>query len=148
MILTRFSSNVLIRAAAILSVLLGLLYLPSNYSLPIVGLGPELAGGQQLTKHWAMYAMYGGAIIFIGSFLLNVTRPILFKRIVLAACLIATFLLIAAQLPPLFWWMFVGSTVFSWSSVLGLSLHLALLLLALWGAIVTIHSIERLKQNK
>lgn len=148
MILTKFSSHAIIRVAAILSVLLGLLYLPSNYSLPIVGLGPELAGGQQLAEHWAMYAMYGGAGIFVGSFLLNMSRSIGFKRIILALCLISTFLLIAAQLPPLFWWMFVGGAVFSWSSVLGFCLHLTLLVLALWGAIVTIYAIERLKSTK
>ncbi|XID94996.1 hypothetical protein ACF3MZ_10980 [Paenibacillaceae bacterium WGS1546] len=143
MILTRFSSNALIRASAILSVLLGLLYLPSNHSLPIIGLGPELAGGQQLAVHWAMYAMFGGACIFVGSFLLNMSRSIGFKRFILALCLISTFLLIAAQLPPLFWWMFVGGAVFSWSSVLGFCLHLSLLLLAMWGAVITIHALER-----
>jgi len=148
MILSKFSCTALIRAAACCSILLGLLYVPSSYTLPIVGLGAELEGGQQLAKQWGMYAIVGGAIIFLASFLLNLSRTIPMKRIVLAACLIAAALLVVAQFLPLFWWMFVGSAVFSWTTALGFSLHLALLLLSLWGAVVSINAIEQLKPSE
>lgn len=149
MVLTRFSSSVLIRASAIVSVLVGILYMPSvfKFSIPLIGLGPELTEGQRIAELWATYAVYGGIGIFLGSFLMNVARSSLFNRIVLGVALVSTFLLIVAQLPPLFWWIYVGQAVFSWPIVLGLSLHLFLLVLSLWGAIVTIHSIELLKRS-
>jgi len=145
MMLTKFSCHTLIRAAACFSLLLGLLYMPASFSLPIVGLGAELEGGQQLAKQWGMYAIVGGVIIFLGTFLLHFKFPIIIKRIVLATCVIASALLVVAQLLPLFWWMFVGSVIISWSTVVGFSLHFALMLLALWGVIVTIYTIEQLK---
>ncbi|MFD2115171.1 hypothetical protein ACFSTH_05730 [Paenibacillus yanchengensis] len=147
LILTRFSSNTLIRAAAIVSVLLGLLYLPTNYALPIVGLGSELSGGQQLAEQWAMYAIIGGASIFIGSFILHLAPSITYKRVIITIYLIAMCLLVVAQLLPLFWWLFIAFAVFSWSSVIGFFLHLILLALASWGAIVTMYGFEQLKVN-
>lgn len=145
MILTRYSNKLLIRAAAIMSVLLGLLYLPSlsNISLPLVDLGHERIGGQTAAELWAMYAVLGGCGIFCGSFLINRARSIVFNRFILGIALLSVLLLAAAQLPPLFWWMFVIGAVFSWSGVLGLTLHLLLLVLTFWGAIVTLHTFER-----
>lgn len=150
MALAKFNNNVLIRAVATTSILIGIVYMPSifNFSIPIIGLGPELTGGQKLAELWAMYAVYGGAAILCGSFLMNITRSIVIKRIVLIAALIAMFLLVAAQLPPLFWWIYIGGAVFSWSSTLAFFLHLFLLVLALWGAFVTIFTIDRLKISK
>lgn len=146
MILTRFSSSALIRASAALSVLMGLLYLStSNLTLSITGLGPELAGGQQYVNQWSMYAIYGGICMILGSFLPTLNRSLLYKRAILSVSLLAVFLLFIAQLPPLFWWTFVGGAVISWSSVLFFSFHLSLLVIALWGVLVTIHAIERLK---
>jgi len=149
MVLTRFRSSVIIRASAIASILIGILYMPSVFSLtiPIIGLGPELTEGQKITELWATYAVYGGIGIFLGSFLMNIVQSIIMKRIILGAALVSTFLLIAAQLPPLFWWLYVGGAVFSWSSVLGFALHLSLLALSAWGAIVTIHALEQLKRS-
>lgn len=145
MILTRFSTASIIRSAAVLSVLLGIMYMPSvfHFSLPISGLGSELMEGQRAAEFWARYAVFGGLVIFAGSFLLNVTHSQLFRRIILTFALIATLLLILAQLPPLFWWMYLGGAVFSWSSVAGVTLHLLLFITALWGTIVTIYTIEQ-----
>ncbi|SDS04263.1 hypothetical protein SAMN05444162_0608 [Paenibacillaceae bacterium GAS479] len=149
MILTRFNSSVLIRASAIISVLIGILYMPSvfNFLIPIIGLGPELTGGQKIAEIWATYALYGGISIFLASMLMNITQSIIIKRIILGIALVATFLLSAAQLLPLFWWFYVGVAVFSWFNVLGFVLHLFLLVLSLWGAFVTIHDLERLKRS-
>lgn len=150
MALARFNSNVLIRAVAATSILIGSVYMPSvfNFSLPIIGLDPELTGGQKIAELWAMYALYGGIAILCGSFLMNITRSPIIKRIVLIAALIAMFLLVVAQLPPLFWWIYIGGAVFSWSSTLAFFLHLFLLVLALWGAFVTIFAIDHLKTSK
>ncbi len=149
MILTKFSSNTLIRACAVVSMLIGLLYTPSifNMSLPIVGLGPELTEGQKMAELWGLYAVYGGLGIFLGSFSLNASLTTFGKRLVLSIALISMFLLIVAQFPPLFWWIFVGGAVFSWSSVIGFFLHLFLLFLSIWGTVVIIHSIERLRRS-
>lgn len=86
-----------------------------------------------------------GIISFFASFLHVVSRQLIIKRIILMACLSAAILLIIAQLPPLFWWLFIGGAVFSWTSVIGLTLHLALLLLALWGALASMNTIVSLK---
>jgi len=149
MVLTSFRSSSIIRASAIASILIGILYMPSIFSLsiPIIGLGPERTGGQKIAELWATYAVYGGIGIFLGSFLMNIVQSIIIKRIIVGAALVSTFLLIAAQLPPLFWWIYVGGAVFSWSSVLGFALHLFLLALSAWGAIVTIHALEQLKRS-
>jgi hypothetical protein len=149
MVLTRFSSSLLVRTSAIMSVLIGMMYMPSvfSFSIPINGLGPELTGGQRIAELWGMYAVYGGIGIFLVSFLMNIVQSNLIKGIILGVALIAMFILIVAQLLPLFWWIFVGGVVFSWSSILGVTLHLFLLIISFWGAIVTIHTIERLKAN-
>lgn len=149
MVLTKFSSSVLIRASACMSVLIGILYMPSifRFSIPIIGLGAELAGGERIAELWATYAVYGGLGIFLVSLLMNIARSSIIKRIILSVSLTCTFLLIAAQLPPLFWWIYVGGAVFSWSSILGFVLHLFLLALSLWGTIVTVHALERLKRS-
>ncbi|MFF2483794.1 hypothetical protein [Paenibacillus sp. NPDC058071] len=149
MVLTRFRSSLIIRASAIVSILIGILYMPSvfSFSIPILDLGPELTGGLKIAESWAMYAVYGGIGLFLGSFLMNIAQSFIIKRIILGAALVSTFLLVAAQLPPLFWWIYVGGAVFSWSSVLGFALHLFLLALSLWGAIVTIHALELLKRS-
>ncbi|RKD25787.1 hypothetical protein BEP19_02275 [Ammoniphilus oxalaticus] len=145
-ILTRFSGVVLIRASAIASILIGLMYMPAVFKFygSVMGLGLESYGILAITEWWGTYAVGGGVGILLGSFLANklgVSNTA--RRISLAAALISMFLLIVAQLPPLFWWMFVATAVFSWPSALGCSLHFFLLLFALWGAIAIIYSIER-----
>ncbi|MFD0713404.1 hypothetical protein [Paenibacillus sp. GCM10027626] len=149
MLLTKVSNTILIRATAVMSVIVGILYMPSliHFSLPIAGLGPELIEGREAAELWANYAVFGGMAILAGSFLTYLSRAVLFQRLLLSAFLIAAFLLTIAQLPPLFWWIYVGAFVFSWSSVIAFSLHCVLLALAVWGALVTIYSFERLHRN-
>ena len=144
MLLIRFSHVGLLRTAAVLSVLISLIYLPSilHISLPIVGLGHESSSGQQSMKAWANYALIGGICIYAGTYVLNAIRSQTLHWVLLGIAFLATILLAAGQLPPLFWWMYTGMAVFSWYSVLGFVLHLSLMLVSLWGALVSLYAIE------
>ncbi|RKP50055.1 hypothetical protein D7Z26_19775 [Cohnella endophytica] len=145
MVIFRLSSVSLIRVASILSVLIGALYMPSFFHTPsiIAGLGHEITDEELAVKLWAAYSVYGGVGIFAGSFLMRTSRSVLFKRLVWGLALFSILLLVAAQLPPLFWWLYVGSAFFTWSSGIGLSVHLLMLVIAFWGGYAMIQSWDR-----
>lgn len=145
MVIFRLGSAALIRITAVMSVLLGALYLPSVFHVPsiLAGLSHEITEEQQAVKLWAMYSVCGGLCIFAGTFLLRVSRTSLFDRLIWTLALLSILLLVAAQLPPLFWWLYVGSAFFTLASAIGLGLHLLLIVLAFWGAFETISSYDR-----
>lgn len=146
MVLTKFSNAALIRAAAVMSVVMGVLYIPSSgfrIAVPAIGLGPEWVEGQ--SELWASYAVFGGIVLFAASFLLNLSQSRPFKLATLGFGLLAALLLIAGQLPPLFWWTLAAADGFAWSSLLGIAMHLLLAVLSTWVALLTLNGYERLK---
>ncbi|MEF2243876.1 MULTISPECIES: hypothetical protein [unclassified Paenibacillus] len=145
--LIKFSSAALIRTAASISISVGVIYM-----LAIMHLTDSLTGvssilvmleGQNLVAKWAAYALFGGMAVLIGSLFMNSKKSVLFKRFMLGVALIAGLLLIVAQLPPLFWWILVNSSTFSWSGGLFFILHLIIMLVSLWQSLVTIYALER-----
>lgn len=99
--------------------------------------------GENLVAKWADYTLFGGLALWIGSLFMNRMQSPRVKQIMLGAALLAGLLLIVAQLPPLFWWVLVNSSSFSWSGSLFFSLHLLIVLVTLWQALVTIYAIEK-----
>jgi hypothetical protein len=128
----------IIRLVSLLSVFTGFLYLPFylNLGLPI-SLEPEITQAQIAIEKWALFAILGGFGLFVGSFFYNLSQSQRYKRFILGITLLSMLLLILAQLPPLILWFYVGSADPSFTSLLGLFLHLVLLVLAFWGGIAT-----------
>lgn len=141
MAITRFRSfPCIIRIVSLLSVFTGFLYL--NLGLPI-SLGPEITQATMAAEEWALYAIFGGFGLFAGSFLYNLSQSQRYKRLILGITLFSMLLLICAQLSPLTLWFYVGSADFTSTSLLGLFLHLALLVLSFWGGIATMLAFDK-----
>ena len=141
------NSYVFAYATGVLSIAAGLIYWPnlfnSSHSFFFESV-PELADGQQLIELWSAFAIYGGISIIIITVLFYAYQRSMFKRSLQGLSLLSMLLVIVAQFPPLFWWILVSGASFSWSSMLGLSIHLILLglpfmtLLLLLNAIVQV----------
>lgn len=120
------NSYVFAYATGILTIAAGLIYLPdflySSHSF--FESVPELAEGQQLVKLWSAFAIYGGISIVIITTLSYVFQRSMLKYPLQGLSLVSMLLIIVAQFPPLFWWILIAGSSFSWSSVLGLSIHL------------------------
>jgi len=143
----RFSSAALIRTAASISISVGVIYMLVIMHLTdsVTGTGSiaVMLEGQSLVEKWAVYALIGGTAAIIGSLFMNRMKSMMFKRVMLGAALIMGLLFIVAQLPPLFWWILVNSSSFSWSGGLFFILHLFIMLVSLWQSLVTIYALER-----
>lgn len=137
----------LVQVVASLSLIIGILYLPSPYAIPVLGLGHELLGAMQLTKLWAMYAILGGAVLLISTFLMKLSWFIAYKRIFLIIFFTAILIFIMAQFFPLLWWIIFSILSLSWFSVIGIVLHLGAIIYALLTLTVTSYTISKLKRN-
>ncbi|MFC5469331.1 hypothetical protein ACFPPD_11415 [Cohnella suwonensis] len=145
MIFLRIGHASLIRVAALLSVVLGALYMPSVFHIPSVlsGLSQEISSEERAVKLWAVCSLYGGIIMFAGTFVSRLSGSPLFRRLLWGLTLLSAVLLIVAQLPPLFWWMYVGSAVLSWHSGAGMLSHMLVLLIGFLGGLSTIQPAGR-----
>ncbi|CAM3215469.1 hypothetical protein PALU110988_09000 [Paenibacillus lupini] len=146
MLLTKFSHTLLVRAAAVASILLGMLYLPSvfHFTLSIHGFEPELGRGSHIIEEeWGKWSIIGGGLLFIGSLMLRPYRSAWLRNLLLGFLFICLILLITAQLPPLLIWFIMNLLVFSWSNALGFLLHFLFAALALWGSASTLYAFEK-----
>ncbi|MFC5407435.1 hypothetical protein [Cohnella soli] len=135
MVFPRIGHTALIRIASLLSVVLGALYLPSVFHIPSVlsGLSQEIGSEERAVKLWASCSLYGGLLMFAGTFISRLSAFALFRRLIWSLTFLSVLLLIVAQLPPLFWWMYVGSAFLSWHTSAGMLPHMLLLLIGFWG---------------
>ncbi len=142
--LTKLSSTLMLRIAAILSIGMGILYEPSvlNIYVPFIGSGDAVMDGQNYVTMWSYYALTGGFLMLAASFFVNRMSSVWLNRILLSASLMAGIAMIVAQLPALFWWILVSSGSFSWTGVLFFILHVLLLLVAMGQSFKTIFDIE------
>ena len=142
--LTKFNSVIMLRVTAIISICMGILYQPvvMDMYVPFISPGSSIMDGENFVSIWASYAMAGGVMMFLGSFIINRMPSVFLRRVVLITSFIAGALLIVAQLPALFWWILVSVGSFSWSGALFFSLHMLVVVAALWQALVTIYAFE------
>ncbi|MDF2648209.1 MAG: hypothetical protein K0Q73_4014 [Paenibacillus sp.] len=141
MILVKPTAVSLIRMVAIGSLLAGALYLPVLFGTPLqaYGLGHESMSGHKLTELWAMWSLLAGIVILLMTFLIRPSSSILPIKVLMPLALSSMVAMIAAQLLPLFWWMYLTLAVFSWSNVTGLTLHIIMLAMAFWASLSSLH---------
>jgi len=142
--LTKFNSVIMLRATAIISICMGILYYPAvmDMYVPYISPGIFIMDGQNYVVLWSSYAISGGVMMFLGSFFINRMTSVFLRRLVLSTSFVAGAILIVAQLPALFWWILVSAGSFSWSGVMFFVLHMLVLVVALWQALVTIYAFE------